>query len=137
MNFWTRKFLKFWHQQTLIRVEALTTLVTRSLLIEFLTIAIDRNALLTKERLKQAFKQFDKDSSGQITKVDLEMVIFSVNLKIFGISNIDEEIWDNILKECDLDHDGKIDFDEFTSMLVEICNQNDTTPIIKVLTNRI
>eukprot|EP00921_Rhytidocystis_pertsovi_P007481 GHVQ01012439.1.p1 GENE.GHVQ01012439.1~~GHVQ01012439.1.p1 ORF type:complete len:461 (-),score=60.74 GHVQ01012439.1:2155-3537(-) len=45
---------------------------------EFLTVAMDRKALMSKERLQRAFKMFDVDNSGKISESELATVCRAV-----------------------------------------------------------
>jgi len=69
---------------------------------EFISAAIDQEDIFSIERIKAAFKLFDKDNTGQIDKAEI-MAILGQNVDISSI---------------DTDGDGKIDFEEFKKMLV-------------------
>lgn len=45
--------------------------------LEFVTVCMDKQLLLSRERLQQAFQQFDSDGSGKITKEELAKVIYA------------------------------------------------------------
>ncbi|EKX74349.1 protein kinase domain containing protein [Theileria equi strain WA] len=78
---------------------------------EFLTVAMDRRTLFSKERLEKAFKLFDVDNSGTISCSELS--------RIFGITDLGTEQWQQLLKEVDTNNDGVIDFKEFKAMLTK------------------
>lgn len=81
---------------------------------EFLTVAMDRKTLLSRERLQRAFKMFDVDGSGTISSTELA--------KVFGVSEIEgSDHWQEILKQVDKNDDGEIDFQEFQTMLLRMC----------------
>eukprot|EP00920_Eleutheroschizon_duboscqi_P041915 GHVT01100589.1.p1 GENE.GHVT01100589.1~~GHVT01100589.1.p1 ORF type:complete len:511 (+),score=82.11 GHVT01100589.1:538-2070(+) len=81
---------------------------------EFVTVAMDRNTLLSKERLRRAFKMFDVDGSGKISSSELAT--------IFGVSNLEDETWKEVLREVDANKDGEVDFEEFQTMLLKMCH---------------
>jgi calcium-dependent protein kinase len=68
---------------------------------EFITATINRDSILSEEKLKQAFKLFDLDGSGTITMSELTAVL--------GIS----EDMNAVFLEADENADGNIDFNEF------------------------
>lgn len=81
---------------------------------EFVTVCMDKQLLLSRERLLQAFQQFDSDGSGKITNDELA--------KLFGITAIDDKAWHEVLAETDKNNDGEVDFDEFVEMMQKICD---------------
>ena len=75
---------------------------------------IDKKDLLTENKLKIAFKLFDKDGGGSLTAQEIKDVIFK------GMDENDmvgEDIWDQIVAEVDEDGSGEIEFDEFCVMM--------------------
>ncbi len=58
---------------------------------------------------------FDKDGNGFITAEELKMVLG-------GLSNIDDQIWRDIIKETDVNGDGQISLEEFTEMMMKHVN---------------
>lgn len=81
---------------------------------EFVTVCMDKQRLLSEERLKAAFQQFDSDQSGKITNEELA--------RLFGITSIDDATWQDVLKSTDLNNDGQVDFEEFVLMMHRICD---------------
>lgn len=81
---------------------------------EFVTVCMDKQLLLSRERLQQAFRQFDSDGSGKITSDELA--------KLFGSTAVDDATWHDVLKETDKNNDGEVDFDEFVEMMQKICD---------------
>lgn len=80
---------------------------------EFVGAAIDREKLLSKQRVEACFRLFDKDKSGTITKSELK-VMFG------GGSKVDDEVWNDLIKEVDINGDGEISFSEFKDMLLKL-----------------
>ncbi|KAK9084826.1 hypothetical protein Sjap_025237 [Stephania japonica] len=78
--------------------------------IEFIAATMHRHKLQREEQLYQTFKYFDKDNSGFITRDELEMAI-----KDHG--NGDKADIREIMSEVDKDHDGRIDYEEFSTMM--------------------
>ena len=73
---------------------------------EFLVAAADKNMLLTEQNLRFAFNMFDADKNGVISKPELKAVFETVEQK-------DDELWNEIFGEVDVDGDGDISFEEF------------------------
>lgn len=88
---------------------------------EFVTVAMDREVLLSRDRLKAAFNLFDVDGSGKIAAQELRRILVDV----------DDEQWESIIHEVDSNNDGEVDFEEFVSMMQKICLDSraaNTTP---------
>lgn len=77
---------------------------------EFITAATNWGELLTEERLSQAFKAFDTDNNGTISKAELKAMFKGDEL-------IQDEVWQAIMQESDRNRDGVIDFAEFKQMV--------------------
>lgn len=80
---------------------------------EFVSATLNRQQLLSKERLEMAFKAFDLDGSGTITANELKQVLGKSH-------NYDEEMWHKLIAEADLNGDGMIDLSEFTKMMLAV-----------------
>ena len=78
---------------------------------EFISACIEKNLYLNEEKLKDAFKLFDADNSGKISRAEIEKVLHS--------SKHSKEV-DAIMDKHDTNKDGEIDFNEFLSMMKEI-----------------
>jgi calcium-dependent protein kinase len=77
---------------------------------EWVVATINKNRLLSDEKLEQAFKLFDKDDSGSISSEEVREVL--------GVrKNIDESVWNEIILEVDGNGDGEISFEEFKAMM--------------------
>jgi len=82
---------------------------------EFVKAAIDKKKLLTEEKLKAAFGLFDRNGDGDIEAKELKEVIGDDY-------NNEDNIWDQMIKEVDLDGNGVIDFEEFKEMMKKLCS---------------
>jgi len=60
-----------------------------------------------------AFRAFDRDGNGQITRKELQQVLESSDLE----AKLGAEAIAQVLLECDQNADGMIDFDEFLTMM--------------------
>lgn len=67
----------------------------------------------SESELIEAFKVFDKDGNGFITSQELRHVMTNLGEKIT------QEEADGMIKEADLDGDGRIDYEEFVKMMME------------------
>jgi len=81
---------------------------------EFVMATINRQKLLSKERLESIFKLFDKDGNGYLTADELKEVFNPGNAK-----EIDANVWDDLIKEVDQNGDGKISYKEFKDMMLK------------------
>lgn len=87
---------------------------------------------MREEKLFQAFKMFDVDGSGKISKEELKQVLGCKNI----MSKIENEMdknnnakWESFIKDADADGDGEvniiqiffqIDYQEFIEMMEKI-----------------
>ena len=78
---------------------------------EFISACIEKNIYLNEEKLKDAFKLFDADGSGKISRAEIE--------KVLHIGKHSKEI-DEIMSKHDTNKDGEIDFQEFLTMMKEL-----------------
>lgn len=77
---------------------------------EFVTATVSRDKLLQDEKLKQAFRVYDKDDSGSISVDEIRDTL--------GVGKrISVEAWNEIVKEVDANGDGEVSFDEFKIMM--------------------
>jgi len=84
---------------------------------EFMAATMDKRKYIQEDVCWRAFKTFDIDGGGTIDKEEL--------MKLLGIDTVSdvmqvkvtEQEVDLIMKEVDLNGDGKIDFDEFLTMM--------------------
>jgi Ca2+-binding EF-hand superfamily protein len=64
--------------------------------------------------LREAFKLFDRDGSGEITASEIKAILGS------GKKLANEAIFDEIIKEVDVNGDGVISFEEFKQMMQKL-----------------
>uniref|UniRef100_A0A8C6XJW4 Calglandulin n=1 Tax=Naja naja TaxID=35670 RepID=A0A8C6XJW4_NAJNA len=72
------------------------------------------------EIIKESFNHFDLDGNGVITKKELGTIMRSLEHVLLHLqeSFTDEQV-EEMLKEADLDEDGKVTFEEFVKMLAK------------------
>ena len=79
---------------------------------EFISATLNSNITNDYERILKAFEFFDLDNDGLIDENELKEALSG---KTF--SKIDVNVFEEAIKECDLDKDGKINFDEFAQIM--------------------
>ncbi|CAF2741903.1 unnamed protein product [Rotaria sp. Silwood2] len=65
----------------------------------------------TEDEMRRAFKCFDIDNSGYITADELHEVLRRLN------RDVSERRISEVLKSVDMDHDGKISYEEFVHIV--------------------
>ena len=73
-----------------------------------------------RKDLQDIFDQFDKDKDGKISAKELKNAMVSM-----GQTPSDEEI-NEMMREVDLNQDGKIDFDEFMYLMTKSSSDTQT-----------
>ena len=73
-----------------------------------------------RKDMQDIFDQFDKDKDGKISGKELANAMISM-----GQNPTDEEI-NEMMKEVDLNQDGKIDFDEFMTLMLRNSPETQT-----------
>ena len=81
---------------------------------EFLRACIDKKTLMTKKKLKYAFKFLDKNNSNTLDAQKILHAFLTKPNKEF------EAIFNITLKEVDKDNDGIINFNEFMELMMKI-----------------
>ena len=80
---------------------------------EFILATVNRNSLMQEEKLRQAFRFYDKDDSGSISTDEIKSVL--------GVGKkISEEVWAEVVREVDANGDGEVDFSEFKTMMEKL-----------------
>jgi calcium-dependent protein kinase len=75
---------------------------------EFIMATMNREILLSKERLRSAFVSFDLDGSGRISQAELRGIL--------ELSN--DQALQELMSEVDVNEDGEIDFKKFKEMML-------------------
>lgn len=69
---------------------------------------------LHSQSIRRAFQFFDRDNSGTISQKEMRAVFHSYD-DLFDIFNTND--FDKIIMQADLNHDGKISYEEFVKFL--------------------
>lgn len=77
---------------------------------EFITATMHMNRMEKEDHLYKAFQYFDKDQSGYITVEELEQALVDYNMG-------DQQTIKEIIAEVDINHDGRINYEEFVTMM--------------------
>ncbi|CAD8206359.1 unnamed protein product [Paramecium octaurelia] len=75
---------------------------------EFLMAAINEEKILSIKKVEQAFKIFDSDGDGFISRQEIEEVMGELNA----------DVWNLFLNETDGNNDGKISYEEFSKLIL-------------------
>lgn len=82
---------------------------------EWIAATINKKKILTNEKLEYVFKLFDKDGNGSIDTQEVR--------EMLGVGkNVDQKVWDDIIREVDTNGDGEIQFTEFKVMMEKLLN---------------
>lgn len=81
---------------------------------EFVAATTNEKSFISQNRLKSAFKAFDKDGNGQISAEEIKQILG------FGHpGGLDEETVDKIIQQVDENGDGEISYEEFANMMMK------------------
>ena len=80
---------------------------------EFIAATLEKKKYMREDRLWSAFRVFDVDGNGTISKAELHKIL---NGGVLGDMDMGKNI-DDLIRECDLDGDGEISFEEFFKMM--------------------
>lgn len=83
---------------------------------EFVVASINEKVLLSHDKLKAAFRIFDKDHNGSITPSEIKAVLQQDG-------SIPNEVVNAILKSVDANGDGEISLDEFIALMKNATDQ--------------
>ncbi|XP_061496310.1 calmodulin-like protein 3 [Rhineura floridana] len=68
----------------------------------------------SEEEIREAFRVFDKEGNGYISAAELRHVMTNLGEKL-----TDEEV-DEMIKEADVDRDGRVNYEEFVRVMMEM-----------------
>lgn len=88
---------------------------------EFLAATLDRQQYDSERLCWNAFRVFDRNGDGSITRDELAEV-----LKSFDPTDMSEEAMNKVMREVDTNGDGAIDFEEFLVMMRSAADQEPT-----------
>ncbi|CAD8097613.1 unnamed protein product [Paramecium sonneborni] len=74
---------------------------------EFCMAAMNQEKLFSVQRIEQAFKIFDQNGDSFISKQDLEAIM----------GHLEDDVWNQILHECNANQEGQISYQEFITVL--------------------
>ena len=81
---------------------------------EFIMASTEKEVLLSKQNLEDAFKAFDFDKSGKISAAELKQLFGGID------GNLTEAEWADLIREVDSNGDGEIDISEFKDMMFKL-----------------
>jgi calcium-dependent protein kinase len=82
---------------------------------EFIAATMTTKEYMKKEQIWQAFRTFDKDGDGQISKAELKLLLADGN-NVGDVAGLEQQI-EEMIKEADLDGDGVISWEEFNALM--------------------
>jgi calcium-dependent protein kinase len=82
---------------------------------EFVVATMSEKNLFSEKKLKAAFKMFDADDSGYISRDEVKQ-------SFMKITKISEEELEEIVSQVDENGDGEISFEEFKEIMTKIRN---------------
>lgn len=83
---------------------------------EFISATINLEKLLTDENLQMAFDAFDKDGSQELTSDEIKEALGL-------IESDDNHVIKQIISEIDVNGDGRISFDEFKTLMINVLDK--------------
>ena len=81
---------------------------------EFIAATMDTEKMLNtdQDKFQDAFSVFDKNGDGKITVEELKEALASETADL-----MDQKVWEDIIKEADINNDGVIDYEEFMKVI--------------------
>ena len=91
---------------------------------EFIAATMTQNMYLKEEKIYQAFKLFDKNGDGFITADEIKQVLGgskrNLNQDQTVLSEINQEVWESMIAEADINGDGVVDYNEFITLMSKL-----------------
>jgi calcium-dependent protein kinase len=84
---------------------------------EFLAATLSRRQYIQEDVVWSAFRVFDLDGNGKITREELAQVLSGELSNVEQAMQMNRDEIERIIKEVDQDGDGEIDFQEFFAMM--------------------
>lgn len=88
---------------------------------EFIAACLEESVELVHEKIYLAFRAFDMDNSGRISKDELKRILGSKMGEARGVEHSKEQekekYWDELMRQADTNGDGEIDYNEFIEMM--------------------
>ncbi|CAE8656747.1 unnamed protein product, partial [Polarella glacialis] len=79
---------------------------------EFLAATLDQKDYMKEDACWQAFRVFDRDGNGKISKEELAQVLADGAVSAMLVQDVE-----SLMNEIDVNGDGEVDFDEFLLMM--------------------
>lgn len=76
--------------------------------------SLENSLIFKQENLATVFQMLDTDGNGVVSPAELKHAFTQVN------STLKSEVIDEIIKECDKNNDGMIDYKEFLNSISQI-----------------
>ena len=81
---------------------------------EFLRATLNKESILCESNLQAAFSVFDKDKSGKISSEEIK--------NFLGGQGINDKIFNEMIRQLDINGDGEISYKEFKEIMGKILN---------------
>ena len=88
---------------------------------EFITAAFDKQKLLQREKIQQAFNLFDTDEDGGISTEELRAAFDNP-----GTAEKGAQFWEEVMDQVDENKDGFISFQEFEEHMLKVVDKRAT-----------
>ena len=89
---------------------------------DFITVCLNRKVLVDKKHMRTAFQIIDADKNGKLTYSDFEKLFNSYDQ--YGGAKMDQELWQQLLKEADRNGDGMVSFEEFSLTMKDMVRKS-------------
>ena len=94
---------------------------------EYLAASLSKRRFFTEDRLQQAFRLFDTEEKGFISVDEIKNIF---NKGVF--SDLDEDIWLDLVQEAADQGEGKITFEHFKSMMAVFVDNDQITQSLRL-----